>query len=191
MGLDLVSQMREREHPWRHDHEADEVEGVVEPRAEHRRGDQVEERERLDVLVVLRGAPMEELGDLQPRGELQTERQDRGAHHPAGDLKREQRDDQRVPQRVVAGPRPGPGSDEGAHHEPHEERPDDARPELRAEREGAETEGRQAERDDLVEPTEPHVVTFSAVRTWTTVLPAVAVGQGGASRAGIDSKSAR
>ena len=65
LGLELLSKVGEREHPRHDDDEAEEYDGIVETGREHGTGDQVEEPQDDDLLVVGGCFPMREAGDLE------------------------------------------------------------------------------------------------------------------------------
>ena len=70
VALDLAAQVAEHERARRDDEEAEEAEAVGEAAAEHGAGDEVEQREDDDLLVVRGAAPRGEADDLEDGGEL-------------------------------------------------------------------------------------------------------------------------
>ena len=70
VAFDLAPEVGEDERSWSDDEEPEETEPVGEPTAEHGAGDEMEEREDDDLLVVGGTATRRDADDLKERGEL-------------------------------------------------------------------------------------------------------------------------
>ena len=90
VALDLAAEVAEHERAGRDDEEAEEAEPVGEAAAEHRAGDEVEEREDDDLLVVRGAAARGEPDDLEDRGELDGDVERESPREQAAALDRQQ-----------------------------------------------------------------------------------------------------
>ncbi len=168
VAFDLLPQLSEHQHPRRGDDEADEDEAVGEVGGEHRRGDQVQEGEDRDLLVVARAPSVEEPRDLEEARELQTEGEEGLAEDPASDLDHQEHDQGDVPTldpALVGEPR---ALDEEAHGPGDEERSRRPRAELAPEGERVETEAADQIGDQLVQERKAHAFSPSGVALGTT-----------------------
>ncbi len=75
-----------------HDQEAEEAQTVGEPATEHGAGDEVQERQHDDLLIVGGAPPGREADDLQARSELDGEPEHVGAEEKPRELSRQERD---------------------------------------------------------------------------------------------------
>ena len=101
VALDLAPQMAEHERAGRDDQEPEEAEAVGQAPAEHRSGDEVQQGQHDDLLVVGRAASGREADDLQERRELDgdVEREATGEEASAfDDQEYERRDGREVAQ---------------------------------------------------------------------------------------------
>jgi hypothetical protein len=146
----------ERERARRDDQHAEEAQAVADPAAEDRARDQVQEREQDDLLVVRGASTRGEADDLEHRGELDQDVEHARAQHDAGNLEREDdEDDRRVDVLEPGATQPRLGREHG-EREAREERA--ARPpgELAAQDQRDHAQGRERVGHDPMDEPEPH-----------------------------------
>ena len=157
VALDLATEVAEHERARRDDEEADEAEAVREAAAEDRAGDEVQQREDDDLLVVRGAAPRGEADDLEDGGELDGDVERRPTGEEANALDREERerpDGREVTERgsVLPGLRHREGEGEADEHERGRPRRHRARVD-----DGEHAERRERVGHDAVDEAEPHV----------------------------------
>ena len=164
LGLELLSQVRERQHPGHDDHEAEEDDTVVESGRQDRSRDQMQECEDRDLLIVSRSLSVREARDLQEGRVLDAHRQRGFAPNTARDLH-----EQKYHRRDVPEPRIARAVDERRLGEParHEGDHDDERIHRReggAEHQGDEPQAGEHVGDQLVSEGESHAAHLPLIR---------------------------
>ncbi len=156
VALDLAAEVAEHEGARRDDEHAEEAEPVAEAAAEHGAGDEVQQREDDDLLVVRGSLARGQANDLESGGELDEHVEHVGVEEDAADLHAEhdqQRAGVEVPQRRVPLPRL-------AHRERRDQAEDDRRAhpavELPAEHQRQHPERRERVGHHAVDEAEPH-----------------------------------